>query len=106
MAGRTEPQLSIPPIYAEIGAWLKEQRTSIGWTQAQVASAMGWSRASVANIEAGRQKMLHHDVLSLQAMFSPEALAEARLEHEEAVLAEAEVIRARRVAMEKIHAED
>lgn len=48
--------------YLHIGSILLEMRERRGWPQARVADAMGWTRANVANVEAGRQRVMLHDL--------------------------------------------
>lgn len=49
-------------IYRALGARIEQVRTTLGWSQAEVAKKVGLTRTSVTNIEAGRQRMLLHDV--------------------------------------------
>lgn len=44
-------------------------RTALGWTQADLASKIGLQRTSVVNIEAGRQRVLLHDIEKIAAAF-------------------------------------
>ena len=59
----------IEPVYALLGLKVAYLRTGRGWTQAELAAAIGLSRTSVVNIEAGRQRILLHDVEKLAAVF-------------------------------------
>jgi DNA-binding XRE family transcriptional regulator len=48
--------------YRRLGATLAERRLELLLTQLELAKAVHLSRASVANIEAGRQKLLIHQL--------------------------------------------
>lgn len=48
--------------YKRIGQMVLEKRTRSGMTQQQVASKIGWSRAAVSNFEAGRTRVMLHDL--------------------------------------------
>ena len=58
----------IEPCYRQIGARLESIRKVLGLTQDEIAKRIGLERTSVVNIEAGRQRILLHQV---------EAIAEA-----------------------------
>ncbi|WP_165362878.1 helix-turn-helix domain-containing protein [Promicromonospora panici] len=66
--------------YSELGSRVREARRAIGLTQSALAQAAGLTRASVANIEAGRQKILAHHLVSIAAATGtkPEALLPGR----------------------------
>lgn len=49
-------------IYKHLGSRIKALRKALGRTQDQIANQVGMSRASLANIEAGRQKVLVHQL--------------------------------------------
>ncbi len=49
-------RINTTELYRYLGQRLREQRTSLGMTQQQVAVATGQLRTSIANIEAGRQR--------------------------------------------------
>lgn len=49
-------------IYAALGQTVAARRKGLKLTQAEIATKVGISRASIANIEAGRQKVLLHQV--------------------------------------------
>jgi len=51
--------------YAEVGTRVRDARKAVGLTQAGLADATSLTRASVANIEAGRQKLLVHNLVSI-----------------------------------------
>lgn len=57
------------PIYRHIGAKIQQLRTSLGWKQEDLAKKVGLQRTSIANIEAGRQRMLLHDVEAFAIAF-------------------------------------
>lgn len=50
------------PIYRHIGAKVQQLRTMLDLTQEDVAKRSNLTRTSIANIEAGRQRILLHDV--------------------------------------------
>lgn len=52
----------IEPIYRLLGAKVEQIRTALGWTQEELAKKVGLVRTSIVNLEAGRQRVLLHDV--------------------------------------------
>lgn len=52
----------IEPTYTVLGMRIKQLREKKGLTQTDVAESVGLTRVSVTNIEAGRQRMVLHDV--------------------------------------------
>ena len=64
------------PVYRLMGAKIEQLRTLLGWTQQNFADRVGMARSSIANIEAGRQRFLLHDVETFAAAFqtTPKAL--------------------------------
>jgi transcriptional regulator with XRE-family HTH domain len=52
----------IEPCYRRFGKLLKQCRKAAKMSQQQMADAMALSRGSIANIEAGRQRIMLHDV--------------------------------------------
>lgn len=54
-------------LYRALGESVAARRRALRKTQAEVALALGLSRASLANMEAGRQKVLLHQVYRLAA---------------------------------------
>jgi len=58
------------PVYRLIGAKIEQTRTVLGWTQDDLAKRVGLSRTSVTNIEAGRQRILLHDVEKFASAFN------------------------------------
>lgn len=67
---------TIEPVYRSLGAKIEQLRTTLGWTQDELAQKVGLARGSVANIETGRQRILLHDVDAFAAAFgvSPKML--------------------------------
>jgi transcriptional regulator with XRE-family HTH domain len=59
----------IEPIYLLIGAKLVHMRTTLGISQEELAKKIGLTRTSITNIEAGRQRVLLHDVEKIAAAF-------------------------------------
>jgi transcriptional regulator with XRE-family HTH domain len=57
-------------VYSALGKSVAIRRKSLGLTQSDIATKIGISRASIANIEAGRQKVLLHQVYLLAAALS------------------------------------
>lgn len=54
----------IEPVYRLLGARIEHIRTTLGWTHAELAV-----RTSVTNIEAGRQRILLHDLETIATAF-------------------------------------
>lgn len=52
----------IEPIYRLIGAKIEQLRNMLGWSQEDLAKKVGLTRTSITNIEAGRQRILLHDI--------------------------------------------
>lgn len=63
-------------IYSRLGQAVATRRKMMNLTQAQVAEVVGISRASIANIEAGRQKVLLHQVYGLVNALGLNAITE------------------------------
>lgn len=59
--------ISTDGFYQQLGSRIRDARKAVGLTQAELADAAGLTRASVANIEAGRQKVLVHHLVSIAA---------------------------------------
>lgn len=57
--------VDVMAVYRALGRAVAARRGTLKWTQAELAERVGTSRASIANIEAGRQKVLLHQVYSL-----------------------------------------
>lgn len=49
-------------VYRMFGAKVEQLRSTLGWTQDDLAKKVGLTRGSIANIETGRQRILLHDV--------------------------------------------
>jgi len=64
------------PVYRLLGAKIEQTRTVLGWTQHELAKKVKLTRTSIANIEAGRQRVLLHDVEKIAGAFNmqPKAL--------------------------------
>ena len=52
-------------IYGNVGRRIKERREALGMSQEVLSVSLGLTRASIANIEAGRQRIMLHDVPAL-----------------------------------------
>lgn len=72
MSSRQPPQA----VYRQFGAKIESLRNVIGLTQLELAKRVGLTRASIANIEAGTQRVLLHDVerFSVALGISPKVL--------------------------------
>lgn len=66
----------IEPCYRLLGAKIEQMRTMLGWTQDELAKKIGLTRTSVTNLEAGRQRVLMHDIEKLATAFmtTPKAI--------------------------------
>lgn len=64
------------PIYRHIGAKVQQLRMLLDLKQEEVAKRCALTRTSIANIEAGRQRILLHDVetLAIALHTTPRAL--------------------------------
>jgi transcriptional regulator with XRE-family HTH domain len=56
-------------IYRHFGLRVEQLRTALGWTQGELAGKVGLTRTSITNIEAGRQRMLLHQVETFAVAF-------------------------------------
>ena len=63
-------------VYSALGESVAIRRKALGLTQSDIATKVGISRASVANIEAGRQKVLLHQVYLFAAALSMHSITE------------------------------
>ena len=54
--------MKLEPIYRRLGRKIRKLRIRRGITQGDLADRVGLERTSVVNIEAGRQRILLHDV--------------------------------------------
>jgi len=53
---------AIQIVYKQIGLRIRSIRETLGVTQSELAERVGLTRTSIVNIEAGRQRILLHDV--------------------------------------------
>jgi transcriptional regulator with XRE-family HTH domain len=69
-------------IYEVFGARVRAQRDALNLTQLELSSRIGLTRGSVANIEAGRQSVLLHQLLAIASALqvTPEQLLPAMAE--------------------------
>jgi transcriptional regulator with XRE-family HTH domain len=73
---KTTPK-QMQPVYRLLGAKIEQIRTTLGMSQEDLSKRIGTlNRPSIANIEAGRQRVLLHDVEAFAAAFgiSPKQL--------------------------------
>lgn len=63
-------------VYRLLGAKVQHIRETLGLTQLELSKKIGLTRTSIANIEAGRQRVLLHDIETIAAAFgiSPKGL--------------------------------
>jgi transcriptional regulator with XRE-family HTH domain len=52
-------------LYQQIGLLIREQRKRHNFTQDHIAKQINMSRAAIANIEAGRQQLLVHQLYGI-----------------------------------------
>jgi transcriptional regulator with XRE-family HTH domain len=52
----------LEPVYRQLGAKIQSIRECLGWTQDELAKKVGLTRTSITNFEAGRQRILLHDL--------------------------------------------
>lgn len=62
----------LEPVYRQIGAKIQSIRETLGWTQHDLAKKVRLTRASIANIEAGNQRLLLHNVSDFAQAFGVE----------------------------------
>lgn len=62
----------LEPVYRQFGAKMEQIRATLGWTQDQLGKAVGLNRTSITNIEAGKQRILLHDVERFAKAFNVE----------------------------------
>lgn len=58
----THTRKPIEACYRLFGLKVEQIRSTLGWTQHELAKKVGLTRASIANIEAGNQRVLLYDV--------------------------------------------
>lgn len=57
-------------IYRQVGLRIEQIRTSLGWTQEELAKKVGGlARTSITNIEAGRQVITLHELERFATVF-------------------------------------
>lgn len=56
-------------IYRMVGQRIRFNRLRWGWTQERLAKKVGLQRTSIVNFEAGRRRILLHDVAKLARIF-------------------------------------
>jgi transcriptional regulator with XRE-family HTH domain len=66
---------NIDTFYKDLGSRIRAVRDEVGLTQTTLAGATGLTRASVANIEAGRQKVLVHHLVTIATALDVEPQA-------------------------------
>lgn len=52
----------VRPIYIRVGKRIRRRRDELGKTQEWLSERVGMSRPSIANIEAGRQQIMLHQL--------------------------------------------
>lgn len=55
--------------YRQLGLRIEQTRSALGWTQEELAKKVKLTRTSIVNIEAGRQRILLHDIEDIAAAF-------------------------------------
>lgn len=63
------PLTNVEPCYRLLGAKIEQMRTVLGWRQEDLAAKLKMTRGSIANIEAGRQRILLHDIEKIATAF-------------------------------------
>jgi DNA-binding XRE family transcriptional regulator len=65
-----KPPKAIEPVYLAIGAKMVMMRNALGLTQDEFAKRIGTlTRTSIVNIEAGKQRILLHDIEKIATAF-------------------------------------
>ncbi len=57
-------------LYRMIGIRIRQERERRGWTQGELADRVGLGRTSMTNIEAGRQRLLVHQLWQISRVLS------------------------------------
>ena len=57
-----EGKVPIQVCYKAVGLKIRRVREALGMTQEELAKRVGLVRTSIANIEAGRQRLLLHEI--------------------------------------------
>jgi DNA-binding XRE family transcriptional regulator len=60
----------IQPVYRQFGVRVAHMRDMLGWSQDEMAGKVGLTRTSIANVEAGKQRILLHDVETFARAFN------------------------------------
>lgn len=55
----------IETVYAALGLRMRMIREALGLDQAEMGKRVGMQRTSICNLEAGRQRLLLHDVSAI-----------------------------------------
>lgn len=61
--------MSLEPLYRTIGSVIRAKRRQRDWSQEVLAEKLKISRGTLANIEAGRQRVLVHQLYAIAAAF-------------------------------------
>lgn len=59
----------VESIYKDFGKLIKSRRVLFKMKQEDAAKVFGWARGTFANIEAGRQRLLLHDAITVAEYF-------------------------------------
>lgn len=59
--------MSLEPLYRSIGSVIRAKRRQRDWSQEELAQKLTISRGTLANIEAGRQRILVHQLYAIAA---------------------------------------
>lgn len=59
----------IESVYRLVGAKIEHVRSTLGWSQADLAKKVLMTRCSVTNIEAGRQRLQLHTIEAFATAF-------------------------------------
>jgi transcriptional regulator with XRE-family HTH domain len=70
MASNSKHIKQIESVYAQFGERIESVRKTLGLTQDELGKRIGHKRASISNIEAGRQRILLHDVEKFAQAFA------------------------------------
>lgn len=73
---RSKKPKPVELVYQQFGLCVRAIRETLGIDQGELAKRIGQTRASVANLEAGRQRCLLHDIETYAVAFgiSPKAI--------------------------------
>jgi transcriptional regulator with XRE-family HTH domain len=59
--------MKLEPLYRSIGTAIRGKRRQLDWSQEKLARKLMISRGTLANIEAGRQRILVHQLYAIAA---------------------------------------